>query len=206
MVLEMKRKKVIDAAKVAGKPFFVGVNTSDPHRPFSGGEQESIARKENKDTAPLDFLDVEPVCSVEDVPLLPYLPDLPDIRKETVEYLTTVKRADETLGRVIDLLEAEGLMENTLFIFFSDHAAPVPTAKQNCYAHSSVTPLILSWSGKIQPGSIDRDHMVSTLDLMPTILEALNLPLPKKQDGRSMLSILRGQKQEGRDAVFTSYN
>ena len=146
------------------------------------------------------------VCSEADVPLLPYLPDLPDIRKEMVQYLTCVKRADDSLGAVMKVIEEEGLTDNTIFIFFSDHDAPMPTAKQNCYAHSSVTPLMIRWPDRIAPGSVDVDHMVSTLDLMPTLLEATGLPIPVKQDGRSMLSILKGGKQKNRDAVFTTYN
>ena len=197
-------------AKADGKPFFIGVNTSDPHRPFAGSEQEKESVAKIKKAWPNadvpDFQVMEPVCSEADVPLLPYLPDLPEIRKETVQYLTCVKRADDALGRIMDLIDEEGLTENTIFIFVSDHAAPMPTAKQNCYAHSSVTPLMVRWPGNIKPGSVDSDHMVSTLDIMPTLLEAVDLPIPGKQDGRSMLSILQGGKQEGRDAVFTSYN
>jgi len=201
-------KKSISNARAKEKPVYIGVNTSDPHRPFAGSGQEkefvSDIRKKYP-TAP-DFPVMEPVCSEAEVPLLPYLPDLPDIRKETVQYLTSVKRADDTLGRVLHLLDEEGLSDNTLLIFLSDHDAAMPTAKQNCYAHSSVTPLMFRWPGKITPGAVDTDHMVSTLDIMPTILEALNLPVPEKQDGRSMLPILLGGKQDGRDAVFTSYN
>ena len=122
------------------------------------------------------------------------------------QYMTCVKRADDSLGAVMKVIEEEGLADNTIFIFFSDHDAPMPTAKQNCYAHSSVTPLMIRWPGKIKPGSVDADHMVSTLDLMPTLLEATGLPIPVKQDGRSMLSILEGGRQKNRDAVFTTYN
>lgn len=201
-------RKAIHAARTAGKPLYLGINTSDPHRPFAGSEQEQefVANVRKKYPDAPDFPVMEPVCSEQDVPLLPYLPDLPDIRRETVQYLTSVKRADDTLGRIMQLIEEEGLAETTLFIFFSDHDASMPTAKQNCYAHSSATPLIIRWPGQIGAGTVDREHMVSTLDLMPTILEALDLPLPETLDGRSMLSILKGEKQTGRDAVVTTYN
>lgn len=201
-------KKCIKAAQAAGKPFYIGVNTSDPHRPFAGSDQEkeSVAKLRRKFPDAPDYPAVTPVCSEADVPLLPYLPDLPDIRKETVQYLTCVKRADDSLGRVLQLLDEEGVAGNTLFVFFSDHDASMPTAKQNCYKHSSAVPLIVRWPGKIASGAVDAEHMVSTLDLMPTVLEALNIPAPAKQDGRSMLSIWQGGHQAGRDFVFTSYN
>jgi N-sulfoglucosamine sulfohydrolase len=65
---------------------------------------------------------------------------------------------------------------------------------------------MVRWPDKIKAGSVDSKHMVSTLDLMPTILDALNIAIPKKQDGRTMLPILEGRKQRDRDAVFTTYN
>jgi len=201
-------KKVIGDAKAQGKPFFVGINTSDPHRPFVGSQQEKdfiTGVRKSYPTAP-DFPVMEPVCSEKSVPLLPYLPDLPDIRKETVQYLGCVKRADDTLGRIMKLIDEQGVTDNTVFIFLSDHDAAMVTAKQNCYQHSTITPLMVRWPGKIKPASVDSEHMVSTLDIMATILEALNIPIPKKQDGRSMLSILKGGKQDNRDVVFTTYN
>jgi N-sulfoglucosamine sulfohydrolase len=203
-----KTKQVIQLARKAKKPFFIGVNTSDPHRPFAGSDQEKehVAKVRKKYPSAPDFPVMKPICSEEEVPLLPYLPDLPALRKETVQYLTSVKRADDTLGRIMALIDEEGLTENTIFIFLSDHAAAMPTAKQNCYQHSTVTPLIVRWPGEIKPGSVDSEHMVSSLDIFPTILESLNLAIPKKQDGRSMLSILKGGQQKGRDKVFTSYN
>ncbi len=203
-----KAKSSIKNAKADGKPIFLGVNTSDPHRPFPGSEQEKEfvdkLRKTNPDA--VDYPVMQPFCSPDEAYLLPYLPDLPDIRKETAQYYTAVHRADVTLGKILHLLEEEGIADNTLFVFFSDHDAAMPTAKQNCYAHSSVTPLMIYWQGKIKQGTVDSTNFVSTVDLMPTILEALDIPTPDKQDGRSMFSLLKGGKQKGRDAVYTSYN
>ncbi len=201
-------KKAIQAARAADKPFYIGLNTSDPHRPFAGSEQEKefVEKLRKKFPDAPDYPVMNPVCTEAEVPLLPYLPDLPDIRKETVQYLTCVKRADDSLGRILQLLDEEGLAGNTLFVFFSDHDAAMPTAKQNCYKHSSAVPLIVRWPGKIASGAVDAEHMVSTLDLMPTFLEALSIPVPVKQDGRSMLSVWQGGHQAGRDYIFTSYN
>ncbi len=203
-----KAKTTIKNAKAEGKPIFLGVNTSDPHRPFPGSEQEKefVEKLRKSNPKAVDYPVMPPFCSPDEAFLLPYLPDLPDIRKETAQYYTAVHRADVTLGKIMHLLEEEGIANNTLFIFVSDHNAAMPSAKQNCYVHSSVTPLMIRWPGKIKPGMADDNHMVSTLDMMPTILEALNIPVPKKQDGRSMLPILMGKKQKDRNAVFTTYN
>lgn len=204
-----KAKKAIQNAKEQGKPIYLGLNTSDPHRPFPGSEQEKwfVETKHRKvDPNALDYPVMTPFCMPEEAPIFQYLPDLPGIRKELAQYYTAVHRADNTLGLILKLLKEEGIEDNTLFVFFSDHDASMPTCKQNCYRHSSVTPLMVRWPGKIEKGAVDEAHMVSTLDIMPTILEVLNISEPERQDGRSMLSILEGGTQEGRDAVFTTYN
>jgi N-sulfoglucosamine sulfohydrolase len=67
------------------------------------------------------------------------------------------------------------------------------------------SPWVIRWPGKVEAGSLDKTHMVSTVDLQPTILEALGLP-PSKCDGRSFLPLLRGEKQDGRDAVFAQFH
>ena len=203
-----KAKTAIQNAKAKGQPIYLGVNTSDPHRPFPGSEQEKefVEKLRKTNANAVDYPVMEPFCSPDKAYLLPYLPDLPDIRKETAQYYTAVHRADVTLGKILHLLEVEGIADNTLFVFFSDHDAAMPTAKQNCYAHSSVTPLMVCWKGKIKQGTVDATHFVSTVDLMPTILEALDIPALEKQDGRSMLSLLMGGKQKSRNAVYTSYN
>lgn len=203
-----KAKTAIQNSRKANKPLFLGVNTSDPHRPFCGSEQEKevVAKLREKYPDIADFPVMDPFCTSDEAPLLPYLPDLPKIREEMAQYYTNVHRADETLGMIMKLLEEEEMEDNTLFIFLSDHDAAMPTAKQNCYRHSSIIPFMVRWPGKIKKGKVDDVHMVSTLDIMPTILEILGIPEPEKQDGRSMLSILQGGEQDGRDFVFTTYN
>ena len=202
-----KAKTAIQNANAKGQPIYLGVNTSDPHRPFPGSEQEKefVEKLRKTNANAVDYPVMEPFCSPDKAYLLPYLPDLPDIRKETAQYYTAVHRADITLGKIMNLLKEAGIADNTLIVFFSDHDAAMPTAKQNCYTHSSVTPLMISWPAQFKPAVVAK-QMVSTLDLMPTILEALNVPIPQKQDGRSMLPILKGQNQKGRNSAFTTYN
>jgi len=89
-------------------------------------------------------------------------------------------------------------------VFLSDHGMPFPGAKFNCYPDSVRTPLIIRWGGKVKRGAVDRFHMVSMVDLQPTLLEAAGLE-PMKSDGRSFLPLLRGERQEGRDAIFAQF-
>lgn len=58
----------------------------------------------------------------------------------------------------------------------------------------------------VRPGIVDKRHMVSVVDLLPTILEALGIASPKRLDGRSFFPILKGEKQAGRTYVIKEYN
>ncbi|MCH7919148.1 MAG: hypothetical protein IIC50_14320 [Planctomycetes bacterium] len=67
------------------------------------------------------------------------------------------------------------------------------------------SPWIIRWPGQIKKGSINRTHMVSAIDLQPTILEGVGLPPTQASDGRSFLPLSRGQPQSNRDCVFTQF-
>ncbi|NCG26489.1 MAG: sulfatase-like hydrolase/transferase, partial [Verrucomicrobiales bacterium] len=103
-------------------------------------------------------------------------------------------------------LKKSGHYDNTIVIFLSDHGMSLPFAKTNCYVQSTKTPLIIRWPGTIVKGTSDKEHMISTVDLMPTILEAVNISNGPPSDGRSFLPLLKGDSQEGRDAVYTQFN
>lgn len=210
-LLEKSVHEAVQRAHAAGQPFYLGVNTSDPHRAFAGSDdaQRGLAEMRKKYPAAADKIYLPPfdnVCSPEQAWVPPYLPGLPDVRKEWAQYYNTAHRGDQTLGRILDLLDREGLATNTIVIFFSDNGASFPTSKQNCYPYSTRTPLIIRWPGVIQPDSEDRAHMVSTMDILPTLLDVYGLAAPAKLDGRSLLPLLRGGAQAGRDHVFTTYN
>jgi N-sulfoglucosamine sulfohydrolase len=81
-----------------------------------------------------------------------------------------------------------------------------PFAKSNDYENSSRGALIIRWPGVTKSGSIDRQHMVTTLDFAPTWLDALGLPPLADIDGRSFLPALKGETMPGWDRVFTFYN
>jgi N-sulfoglucosamine sulfohydrolase len=107
---------------------------------------------------------------------------------------------------VLDKLEADGLADSTVVIFFTDNGASFPTSKGNCYPYSTQCSLIIRWPGVTTPGTRDQDHFVSTMDLLPTILQAAGLPLPERLDGKSLLPLLSGAKQTGRDSIMTTQN
>jgi N-sulfoglucosamine sulfohydrolase len=185
-------------AKEQNKPFFLIANSHDPHRPFVGSTQDTIDFRNNLPPVTRQF-------SPEEIKVFGYLPDIPDVRKEVAQYYGSVFRADQSIGAVLDALNETGLADNTIVIFLSDHGAAFPFAKSQCYLNSNKTPLIIKWPKKIKPGSIDSLHLISAIDLMPTILESLGLSSVQNLDGRSFLPLLSGKKQNNRNYVFTTY-
>jgi N-sulfoglucosamine sulfohydrolase len=179
-------------------PFFLVANSHDPHRPFAGSAGDTVSFRRKLPPLTRQFRPDE-----IDVPK--YLPDIPDIRKETAQYYSSVYRADQNIGAVLDALDKSGMAENTIVIFLSDHGASFPFSKSQCYFNSNRTPLIVRWPHKVKPGSVDSVHFVSGIDLMPTILEALGLPLIPGLDGRTCLPLFFQKKQAQRKDVFTTY-
>ena len=188
--------KFFAMAKTARQPFFLMASSHDPHRPFGGGK--ATRKFEERVQSSRTF-------KADEVQLPGLLPDLPGVRQDFAAYCTSVRRLDDMVGVVLDELKKASLVDDTLVLFMADHGMPFPGAKFNCYPDSVRSPWVIRWPGKVKAGALDKTHMVSTVDLQPTILEALGLP-PSKSDGRSFLPLLRGEKQDGRDAVFAQFH
>jgi N-sulfoglucosamine sulfohydrolase len=187
-------------AKKEGKPFYLMANSHDPHRPFSGSDQEAGMRRGGKITPPSRTYKPGEI----DVP--GFLPDIPNVRREIAEYYSSVKRCDDTVGALLKALDESGQADCTLVMFISDHGMALPFAKTNCYLHSTRTPWIVRWPGVIEGPKVDKTHFISGIDFMPTALEAAGLPKVDGLDGVSFLDILKGGKQGGRDKVFTQFH
>ena len=194
-------KSFFERARKASKPFFLMANSHDPHRPFAGSDQERSRRAAKKRFPPV----VNPFEPAK-VPVPGFLPPLPQVRREIAEYFTSARRADQTVGAVLRALDDSGLAGRTLVMVMSDNGMALPFAKTNCYMHSTRTPWIVRWPGKVRAGAVDDRHFVSGIDLMPTVLDALGLPPVKGVDGRSFLPLLRGGTQAGRERVFTHFH
>lgn len=191
-------RRGIELAREAGKPFCLNINVSDPHKPFYGvnGKGEPVA----------DPYLPSRVYTADEVPVPGFLFEHPAVREELALYYSSVRRADDCVGEILAALTESGEDDRTLIVFLSDHGMPLPFAKTAVWYHSTRTPLIVRWPGVTRAGAVDRDHLVSAVDVMPTLLEVLDVPPPQGFDGRSFAPLLRGEPQEGRDIVFTFHN
>jgi N-sulfoglucosamine sulfohydrolase len=185
-------KRFLERAKTEGKPFYLMVNSEDPHRPYCSPEN-------------LGHKDAEPPSrffSPDEVEVPGFLPDLPGVREELANYQNSVRRLDDTFGRVIEALDESGVADSTLVVFLSDNGIAVPFSKANVYHHANRTPLIMRMPHVIERGSRDRTHLVSEVDFFPTFLDLTDIEGPKRLNGRSFLPLLKGRKQEERKTVF----
>ncbi|MBT4819865.1 MAG: sulfatase, partial [Lentisphaerae bacterium] len=191
-------RQAIGASKEAGKPFYLLMNITDPHKPFYGM---------GRNGQPVEDLNVPSrVYSPDEVPVPGFLPDLPVVRKELAHYYSSVRRADDCVGAILAELKEAGHESNTVVMFLSDHGMPFPFAKTSLYHHSTHTPWIVRWPGVTRASAIDSRHMISAVDFMPTILDIVDVPVPVGLDGRSFLPLLKEKTQNGRDMVFKEYN
>lgn len=167
----------------SGKPFFLQLCTSDPHRPWDGINIPPPRR----DPAQLKL----PV----------WFPDTPEVRRDLADYYDEVSRMDEAFGKAMAELERRGLAGNTLVMFMGDNGAALLRGKGTLYEFGIHVPLLVRWPGVVKPGGATSE-LFSGEDIGPTALQAAGLETPADWTGRGFVPLLRGEKFTGRAAVF----
>lgn len=125
------------------------------------------------------------------------------------QYCETLLSVDESISRVMDWLERQGLAENTLVIYMGDNGFLFGEMglidKRNAYEASMRVPM-LAWSpGYIEAGTTVT-QMVMNVDVGPTVLDLAGVPTPEQMQGRSFMPLLEGREvQNWRDKVFYEY-
>lgn len=153
--------------RAEGQPFYAQVNLMHSHRMI-----HTQAGKLALDPHTFD--------------LPPYYPDTELLRRDWASYLEGVQRVDRCVGEILDRLDREGLAENTVVVFLSDHGRGQARDKQFCYDGGIHVPLIIRWPGCIEPGEIC-DELVSLVDLAPTTLNLAGLPADPDMQGCDFL-------------------
>ncbi|MAS37259.1 MAG: sulfatase [Anaerolineaceae bacterium] len=130
-----------------------------------------------------------------------------EILRARTAYWGLVTRFDAMIGEIIDALHANGLADNTLIVYTSDHGDMVGEHglwwKHVFYEESVKVPLIISWPGQIA-GNQRSERVVSALDVNATILDALGAPKLPNSPGRSLLDLLHGNG-DWEDIAFSEY-
>lgn len=124
-------------------------------------------------------------------------------------YNRMVEMLDADVGRILDALEASGHADDTVVVFTSDHgdggARHSNIQKWFAYDEAMKVPLVISWPGHIGHGRVDNRHLVSGIDLVPTMCDLAGIPRPEHPWGRSLKPLLTGSSVPWRDFLVSEF-
>jgi N-sulfoglucosamine sulfohydrolase len=185
-------------------PFFLYFCTADPHRGGKGRAGGPLAPDlfgNDKKHPGITEVTFDP----KDVVVPPWLPDTPASRAEIAQYYQSIARADQGLGRLVQLLKDAGQWENTLLLYISDHGAPFQGSKTTTYEPGLKIPCVLRLPRSEGKGAVS-SAMVSLVDVAPTLLDAAGaLPTDGSLQGRSFLSTAGRERADGWDEIYASH-
>jgi uncharacterized sulfatase len=125
-------------------------------------------------------------------PIPPYHPDHPEVRLDWAQYYDRITEMDAFVGRKLEELKDAGLADSTIVFFFGDHGCGLPRGKRWLYQSGLHVPMIVhipkKFSGRFdsiyQQGATS-DRLVAFVDLLPTVLDLCQVPIPEGLHGRS---------------------
>ena len=191
-------------------PFFLYTSFMAPHDPRTMPQEFLDMYDISNTKLPENYMPLHPFdfsgIDTRDERLAPH-PRTEDIVKQHLtEYYAMITHLDHCIGRILESLESESLLEDTLIIFAADNGLAVGShglmGKQNLYEHSIRVPLILS--GPEIPEKTTSDAAVYIADLYPTILDYLGIPKPSSCQVNSILPVINDQ-ETARNVLYLRY-
>jgi arylsulfatase A-like enzyme len=179
------------SGRKAGQPFFMQVQL--PGGKLRGNSDDGARRLLERGERQFD----ETVHSSE-VQLPPYYPRDEVLLRDWAAYLESVRFTDRHVGQVLSRLEGEGILENTLVIFMTDHGISHARGKQFLYNEGTHVPLMVRGPG-VEAGVV-RSDLVEHLDVAAITLAAAGVNLPSQMHARNILSA----DYRPREAVFAA--
>lgn len=174
------------------RPFFGWFAAVDAHRGWDGDTQWDAER-------------YGPMHQPADVVVPPFLIDSAETRDDLASYYNEVTRFDYYVGQVVDELERQHELDNTLLLVLADNGRPFPRAKTRLHDSGMKTALVAHWpSGIQQAGSCD--SLVSVIDLAPTVLELSGVPVADTMQGVSLRPLFDDLNTEVRRYAFSEHN
>ncbi|TFV93551.1 sulfatase [Algoriphagus kandeliae] len=171
-------------------------NRKDPDQPFfsifnfTTTHESQVWAREGQDS-----LLVDP----KEVTVPPVYPNDSLTRRTIARFITNVMRMDAQVGEVIAQLKEDGLYENTIIFFYSDHGDGMPYFKRELYDRGLKVPLLVKapWL----EGGTKTDELVSFVDFGPTLLSLAGVPIPESMQGQAFLG---KQKSEPRKYIYAA--
>lgn len=156
-------------------PFFLMVNYPDAHTPWKH-------QVDGMPSHPLGAADItHPPAFVGT--------NSDRLRALTADYYNSMERLDEMIGELLKNLKASGKAQNTVIIYMGDHGPEFSRGKFSSYEAGLKVPLIVYWPDVTQAGGV-RSEFVSSVDILPTILDAARVDKPQQLPGTSLHPLL----------------
>jgi arylsulfatase A-like enzyme len=128
-------------------------------------------------------------------------------REYLYQYYRHAEEVDVEIGRILTVLRERGLEEDTLVILTSDHgegaAAHRWVVKLSLYEEPATVPLVVSWNGVTPGGRADRTHLVSGIDVLPTMCDYAGISFRDDFEGMSLRPLMENPERPGREFVVT---
>lgn len=186
-------------------------NRTRPDQPFFAifnfvSSHESRVNELERHQAAVKQLPPDQLQKAGSIPVPPYFPDTEVVRELWTRYYNNITAMDAQVGEVLAQLEADGLAENTIVMFYSDHGAGVPRYKRWLYD----TGLRVPWIVRVPPRYLhliphapgtQTDELVSFIDLPPTVLRLAGLSVPENMVGRPFMG---AQPDPPRSYIYAS--
>lgn len=174
----------------ADKPFALFISWHPPH---------NWGRAHEGYDAPKDLLELYDPATLT---LRPTVEDSPKVRRIYQGHMAMISGLDRAFGWLMEQLEKRGLAENTIVVFTSDHGDLLqsygwPNNKGRAEHGSARVPLILRWPARLKAGT--SELLIGTLDLMPTLLGLMKLPVPVTCQGRNAAQAVIEGRDDGVD-------
>ena len=175
--------KLIRAAHKDDKPVFMKIGFQEVHRVFRNGSDSTLG-----------------------IFIPPYLANTSYIREDLAAFQATIAYFDACVGRILNELENSDISRNTVVILTADHGIPYIGAKWAIRKAGMEIPLIIYQPGTIFSGGKVEDALMSNIDLLPTLLDYLQLEIPDNIQGVSFMPFLNNETQtKPRKLIFGQY-
>ena len=116
----------------------------------------------------------------------PYLPDTPTVRRDMWKMYNNLAETDKQMGALLQQLKDDGLYDNTIIVFYSDHGGPLPRQKRLIYDSGLKVPMIIRYPHAESAATVD-DQLISFVDFAPTTMALAGIQIPAYIQGRNFI-------------------
>ena len=189
----------LDAAK--NKPFCLYLSHKAVHHEFLPPSKYENTLAD----APLPKLVGPPIHPVGDI----HIPQVNNFDRNQQGYYESLRAVDDSVGRILDWLDQTGQADNTLIVYAGDNGyywgEHGLIDKRYAYEEGIRIPHLMRWPRRFPRGGVAVDSMVLNIDLMPTLLQAAGLTIPKQVQGMSYLDLPYAIDQIWRGSFLYEY-